>query len=345
MIEILSANAAQTEKQGRPAAPSLEAVRNAGDFALRMPVKHGGTWADATTTVRRLAELGRACPSTSWNVGTSAVAKTLVVTSLGDDLPPAFAADPHAQACGTGVPSGRVERGPDGTRVSGSWKSLSGCEDSVWAAVGVMDGDRFSLALLPVSDLKIEHTWDVAGMRGTGSHTAVAEGVVVPDEWVFPVSLPGPQADFTFYGLTALAPVVGATRGALDLIDGMFASDRKPYMSTYTRMAESPGARHWLGEATRTTLRAERALLALAAEVDSGDLTPADGPRISAEMSAAGRDCRQALELMLDLHGTSGFATSNALQRFWRDVAVGSRHPHLNPYLAAERFGDDRAAS
>lgn len=42
---------------------------------------------------------------------------------------------------------------------------------------------------------------------------------------------------------------------------------------------------------------------------------------------------------MLDLHGASGFATTNVLQRFWRDVSVGSRHPHLNPYLAIEALG------
>jgi hypothetical protein len=45
------------------------------------------------------------------------------------------------------------------------------------------------------------------------------------------------------------------------------------------------------------------------------------------------------VDLMLDLYGTSGFDTSSVLQRFWRDVAVGSRHPHLNPYLAVENLG------
>jgi hypothetical protein len=42
---------------------------------------------------------------------------------------------------------------------------------------------------------------------------------------------------------------------------------------------------------------------------------------------------------MLDLHGASGFNTANALQRYWRDVAVGSRHPLLNPYLVVEDYG------
>ncbi|GAA1771417.1 hypothetical protein GCM10009834_32070 [Streptomonospora arabica] len=48
---------------------------------------------------------------------------------------------------------------------------------------------------------------------------------------------------------------------------------------------------------------------------------------------------------MLDLHGASGFDNANVLQRCWRDVAVGSRHPHLPPYLAAETFGTGLAAA
>jgi hypothetical protein len=56
-------------------------------------------------------------------------------------------------------------------------------------------------------------------------------------------------------------------------------------------------------------------------------------------LADAGQDCRAAVEWMLDLHGASGFDMSNVLQRFWRDVAVGSRQPHLNPYLAVENLG------
>lgn len=346
VIKILSEHAAQTERQGRPAEQSLAAVRQAGDFALRMPLEHGGTWADATTTARRLAELARACPSTSWNVGTSATAKTLTVKGLGDALPKEFTADPDAQSCGTGVPSGQVvSRSAEGARVSGSWRSLSGCEDSIWATVGVMEGDQMKMALIPVADLRLERTWDMAGMRGTGSHTLVADNLLVAEERIFTAPLPGPLPDRLFYALTALGPVVGATRGALDVVEAVFASDRKPYMSAYSRMGESPGARHWLGEATRLTNRAERSLLALAGTVDSGTVVDADGPRLSAEMVETAQDCRAALEFMLDLGGTSGFASSHDLQRFWRDVAVASRHPHLNPYLSAERFGEFVSAS
>ncbi|GLY33568.1 hypothetical protein [Kineosporia sp. NBRC 101731] len=324
-LKILAEHAAETEAQGRPVAESVEAVR--ADLTL-------SRGAGAVTTVRRLAELASACPSTSWNVGTNAVTKTLAKKAFGDALPDGF---DQVQACGTGVPSGRAERGADGVRVTGSWKSVSGCEDATWAGVGVLDADVFSIALVPTAELKVLHTWDMAGMRGTGSHTLVADGVLVPEELIAPMPLPGPLSDRLYFGLTVLAPVVGATRGALSVIEDLFASDRKPYMTAYTRMGESSGARYWLAEATRLTNRAEQAMLAVAALVDSEDIPETDGPRLVRELAEASRDCRAAVELMLDLGGTRGFAKSSTLQRFWRDIAVAGRHPILNTYLAAER--------
>jgi hypothetical protein len=85
--------------------------------------------------------------------------------------------------------------------------------------------------------------------------------------------------------------------------------------------------------------RAENTMLAVARCADSPELSPADGPRLRMDLADAGRDCRAAVDLMLDLHGASGVNTANVLQRFWRDVAVASRHPHLSPYLSVEAFG------
>ena len=80
-------------------------------------------------------------------------------------------------------------------------------------------------------------------------------------------------------------------------------------------------------------------MIEVAREASSAELSAVDGPRLRMALADAGQDCRAAVERMLDLHGASGFAQSNVLQRFWRDVAVGSRHPHLNPYLAVENYG------
>ena len=43
------------------------------------------------------------------------------------------------------------------------------------------------IILAPMSDLKIEDTWHVVGMRGTGSNTVIAENIFVPAHRVLTV--------------------------------------------------------------------------------------------------------------------------------------------------------------
>jgi alkylation response protein AidB-like acyl-CoA dehydrogenase len=336
--DLLRAHAGKVEQNERPAAEGLAALHEDGVFAWRTPREHGGEWADTETIARRLTGLGRACPSTAWVAGTCVTAKNLAVRFLPGSATPEFFADPDALFCGSGVPGARGERVPDGVRVTGRWPNVSGCEDAVWATLALLVDGEFSFAVVPTADLVVERTWDMAGMRGTGSHTLVADGVLVPAGRIT-AAAPFPLGDLMLYAITVLGPVVGAARGALDAVIAMFASDRKPFMTAYSRMGESAGARHWLAEAAYLVDRAEKTMLEVAREAGSAELPPADGPRLRMALADAGRDCRAALERMLDLHGPSGFATSNALQRFWRDIAVGSRHPHLNPYLAVETLG------
>lgn len=335
---ILLASAEETERQNRPTAESLKVVRRHGAFALRTPERFGGAWANATTIARHLAELGRYCPSTAWIAGTCATTKNFAADAFGDAVPRDFFADPDALACGSGQPLGSAERTPDGVRVNGRWPYVSGCEDAAWAGLAVMVDGTYTFTVIPTAELTVERTWRVAGMRGTGSHTLLARDVLVPAE-LMAVAQPPTPATQVFYGITVLAPVAGAARGALDVINAMFASDRKPFMTAYTRMGDSPAARQWLAEASLLVDRAGRTMSAVAQAVDAAGITETDNARLHLDLADAARDCRAAVELMLDLYGASGFASANPLQRYWRDIAVGSRHTHLGPYMAVENYG------
>nr|WP_308129627.1 acyl-CoA dehydrogenase family protein [Actinoplanes polyasparticus] len=133
---------------------------------------------------------------------------------------------------------------------------------------------------------------------------------------------------------------MGASFGALDATVAIFASGRKPFLTSYARMGESPGARHWLADAASRVHRADRMMLAVAAALgEGGEPAELDAGRLQLDLSRSAQDCRSALDRMLDLHGASGFRMTSPVQRLWRDVSVGSRHPFLTEYLAIEAHG------
>ncbi|WP_431873316.1 acyl-CoA dehydrogenase family protein [Amycolatopsis sacchari] len=353
-VPTLLANAARTERELTPAPDSVAAVRAAGLFALTVPRAAGGQEADLRTLVEVLAELGRGCPSTAWVVGLNAANKGVAGLLVSDAARGAVLADPDAVVCASSVVSRESSgvRVPGGLRISGRWAMASGSELASSAIVGVPLPDgaapAVAMTLVPLSDLSVERTWRAAGLAGTSSHTLVAEDVFVPEGFVSfpdadgPARAIPPESMFTG-GLAALAPMIGASRGARDLVAAAVSGGRAPYATTYARVADSPLGRYWFTEAMRRTDSAMRRTVRVADVLDGlpagGRLPVTERIELRVELSTAARECREAMELLLDLHGASGFAEDNPLQRFWRDVAVGTRHPFFTPYTLAEDYG------
>ena len=48
---------------------------------------------------------------------------------------------------------------------------------------------------------------------------------------------------------------------------------------------------------------------------------------------------RSAANRLLDISGSGAFAIANPLQRFWRDINMGSRHAFLSTYPSMELYG------
>ncbi|GLY97289.1 hypothetical protein [Actinoplanes sp. NBRC 103695] len=323
-IRILADNAALTETQRRPAAASLDAVRQAGGFS-----GYDGSIADLTHAI---ADLARGCPSTAWIVATSTTHKMLA-EGLPEPVRSKLLADPGAIAAGNIMPIGRAVPAPGGVRISGLSANVSGAEDATWMSFGVLleqPGDQppqAMMAHIEAAQVTIQDTWRVAGMRGTGSHTVVFEDVLVSHDHLGPP--PDLQsAEFTKYALTVLATVVGSARGALDRTYNLFESGKKVFM-TPTPLTESPVAQAWLDEVTRLVEKSENLIEEILRTVDEPPATH------GGQLAEAVTDSLAALDKMLDLNGLGGFAESNPVQRFWRDATVASRHPLLNRFFAS----------
>jgi alkylation response protein AidB-like acyl-CoA dehydrogenase len=343
--ERVAAEAAATERDRRVTDASVAAARAAGAFALGVRRSDGGIDADLTTRVRFLGELGRGCPSTASIAATTLESKRLLQVGVSDKAYPDAFGDVDMVVCASGRP-GRAVRKPGGLRISGRWPNASGCENAEWAMLAVQlpgDGDgELGVVLAPTRDLVVDRDWHMAGLAGTGSHTLVGDDVWIPDSHVLDLSRINAALSNIAIAVVLFAPLWGAARGALDLVATVLAKRSSPNPAHAT-LADSPGARRNFATAAHKIDTAERRMLGIAATVDASPpgeaLAAGERARLRMDLITAVRECRSALEDLLDLHGSSGLHSSNPLQRHWRDFAVGSRHVQFTSHVVEEDYG------
>ena len=314
VTRVLAEHAEETERGARLAPASVEALRAAGLFALGLAQADGG--ASVSELFDTLTELGGTCPASAWVTGTSAVSKRFAALGFGPDTAASLIA-PDDLACGSGHPQGQlIGNGGGEVRLEGRWRWISGCEIAKAAVLGASTGGEdptLNAAIVPLEAIRIESDWDVAGMRGTGSHAVVADGVPVAPTQHAPVSF---AAHFVaFSAVAAAAPVLGAATGALAL--------------ARERVSDSATTRAVALEATQ---RVDDALLIARAVADEADRlgTLAEMPDMTRLRSRLGRAVKIAIaafDPILDLHGASGFRSQQPVQRLWRDATVAARHP------------------
>jgi alkylation response protein AidB-like acyl-CoA dehydrogenase len=61
--------------------------------------------------------------------------------------------------------------------------------------------------------------------------------------------------------------------------------------------------------------------------------------RVRMDTALAARYCRDAVELLVQAHGTSSLADVNRMQRLWRDVHVASHHAITEWQVNLEVYG------
>jgi alkylation response protein AidB-like acyl-CoA dehydrogenase len=232
-----------------------------------------------------------------------------------------------------------------------------------WAACGIhMNNDtgdmvNLGLSLMPTSELTIEDTWFMAGMKGTGSNTIVAKDVFVPEHRF----LPYPQAfggtyrtehkdevvyraAFVPITVLILAPSqLGVAQSALEHAIGR-SKTRGITHTNFPTQAESSGFQMQIAEAAMKIdtafMHARRAaddLDRCAEESRLMDVTAR--ARVRMDTALAAKYCREAVEVLVAAHGTSSLADSNKMQRLWRDVHTASHHAITEWQVNLEVYG------
>ncbi|MFJ5102080.1 acyl-CoA dehydrogenase family protein [Streptomyces sp. NPDC088554] len=358
LIPLLRRNADRTEKESKVPDENIAALRDAGLFRLSTPAKWGGWELPMRHQVEILSELGRGCPSTGWIAANHAASVDLVMLMPEPGLEEIYGDRPDAVMLSAASldPELRADKVAGGLKVNGRFPYASGCELSDWAFLAWVpvyeDGRHIGVAnlLAPPTGLRIEHTWKVAGLLGTGTHAMVAEDLTVPDRFVqfAPLRADGeagsPIAPTVLIkgNLHSLSSLVGAARGALDVVRAKLEEHKPLAFSTYSRAIDSMAVQQEFAEATHLI---DTGILHMLAVADGFDAVPegeeasvAERARLRMHMVTSLERCREAMQRLLDLAGTSGFAQANPVQRHWRDLEIGSRHTALNRPMIFEDY-------
>src|SRR2546430_8366641 len=173
-------------------------IANAKLFKVAISEAEGGLGADILTTLRVSEEGGRADGSTGWCLAMGINSFRQSAQFAPEVRRTLFRSDPIGVSAGSANPRGRAVAVPGGYRVTGHWFFASGCMHSflLHGACKVFDGDvprrrpngdqDVRIAYFhPKSQVKIIDTWNVSGMRGTGSHDIEVEDLFVPEEHTF----------------------------------------------------------------------------------------------------------------------------------------------------------------
>jgi 3-hydroxy-9,10-secoandrosta-1,3,5(10)-triene-9,17-dione monooxygenase len=274
-----------------------------------------------------------------------------------------YGSDPDVRIAGIFESQADAKRADGGVVIGGRWPFASGCHHSDWAMLGFPIKDDSGnpvdqgLALVPMRELGVEPTWNVAGMSGTGSDTLTGSDIFVPNERVIAFSeaargfyigrTPGHIYRAPFVPAAVLAvlpPILGLARGALDVTLERLHKGKRVAYTFYDDARKAPATQMNIARAATLIdtafLHAHRSAAVVDRSAETGeDIDFVSRARLRMDCGYAAQCCRDAVEILLSIQGASSFALSNPLQRIWRDLETASRHGLLDAGTCQEIYG------
>jgi alkylation response protein AidB-like acyl-CoA dehydrogenase len=350
LSEDFATRAAEHDRTGSFPFENFEALRDAGLLNLTVPVEFGGQGAGLPLVCRVIELVARGDASTAlvlamhyiyhaifartrrWPPG---VQERVCRESVeGIALINVMRVEPEL---GTpqrgGLPRTTAEPVSDGWRLSGHKLYATGSPilryHIVWARTAGGDPEvGYFLVPADAHGVRIVETWDHLGMRATGSHDLLLDGVEVPYEHALdlrPATAPAPMdpAAAGWNALTLTALYHGVATAARDWLTG-YLHERVP-SNLGASLATLPRFQMAVGEIQALLYANERLIYGLAEDLDRG----AEGTGLSQPALVkflATNNAIRAVDIALGLIGNPGLSRSNPLERHHRDVLCSRIH-------------------
>src|ERR1044071_5716753 len=185
----------EIEREQRLPQALVEQLHAAGFYRLVIPRELGGLQTDPLTYLRVVELLAEAAGSVGWNLANNSIGQLVTLGLPDDGVHEIYAHGADTVIAGTAVMGGgRAVPVDGGYRVTGRWPFGTGCQESSWmlGSFQILDGDQPRRSpdgalvhwrgVFARSEAQIvEGSWDVLGLRATGSFDWTVEDIFLPE--------------------------------------------------------------------------------------------------------------------------------------------------------------------
>jgi indole-3-acetate monooxygenase len=337
--------APEIERRQRLPDELLAQLRQSGLLRAGAPREVGAHELAPGLALRCAEEIARGDASAGWCVSIG-ITSSLCAAYLPAESRAELFPNGEGIAAGVWAPRGKARPVEGGFVVSGRWAFCSGIthSDLLFAGCMVENDPRErpmpNVVAIRKQDLEVLDTWHTLGLRGTGSHDAVADEVFVPGTCMSSL-FEGPVVDrplyrfpiFGFFALSIGAAALGNARGAID--EFVALATHKVGLGSSRTLAERTPTHASVAEA-EASLRAARA--AYYEAIEAAWQAAQDEQPVSVELRnglrlAATHAVRSSAEVarsMYDLGGGTAIYDDSPLQRRFRDAHTATAHFQVN---------------
>lgn len=339
---LIKENADRAEESRRlPQTVAAEFASN-GLYRLGAPKELHGADADPATQIEVIEAVSSADGSAGWNLMIGIEVFGQLAPLLGKNLP--LIDDPNVIMCGATSAMGQARQKNGGFLVSGRWQFVSGCHNaSIFTGLvrQFQGNERLkeppSLVVAQKDEFAILDTWNVSGMRGSGSHDVTitdhwfpAERIIVPSQVVIEARTPlqriplGVKLAYNKVGVC-----LGIARAGLNAFTEL-ALKKTPRFGS-VKLRDRVFAQIAIAEA-EAMVRGARALVFELVEELWEIVTKSEHIEdkwraiFQVACSTAARSCVEAIQKVAEAAGTSSNFKGEPLERIVRDVRVVQQH-------------------
>ncbi len=168
---------------------TINDFQDAGFFKVLQPKRWGGYELDPQVFYAIQLKIAEVCMSSAWVYGVVGVHNWQLALFDNQAQQDVWGDDTSVLISSSYAPVGKVTKVEGGYRLSGRWSFSSGCDHCDWVFLGAVvpepdapfDIRNYRTFLVPRADYQIIDTWNVVGLKATGSQDIVVEDAFVPE--------------------------------------------------------------------------------------------------------------------------------------------------------------------